>query len=81
VTLATRLKATDARRRIRQLQAEHFTQAEIARRLGVTRFRPLRPVITAKTAARIARLYRTLMLEGADVPDPEAATVRRRIPR
>jgi hypothetical protein len=74
------MPATEVRLRIRQLQAERFSKAEIARRSGLKRLRPLRDQITPQLARKILTFFTLVNLEGPDVPESEAAAVRRGIP-
>jgi hypothetical protein len=57
----------ETRRRLRQLKAEGFTQAEIARRLGrKCRLRPLPAMIEVRTMLKIRRLVRLVLAERPD---------------
>lgn len=64
------ISAVEAHRKIRQLKAERLSKAEIARRLGLKRpileWHPER--IRIKSALRLHRLIRELMLEGGEAP-------------
>jgi hypothetical protein len=64
--LGSLVRASEARRRVRQLQAEHFTKADLARRLGVRRLRLGGDVITLRRALGIRRLYFQLLIAGLD---------------
>jgi glycine/D-amino acid oxidase-like deaminating enzyme len=61
--LGALISAAEARRRIRQLQAEHVTKAAIARLLGHAH--PIlqldRPAVTVRTHLRLRRIARLLL--------------------
>jgi hypothetical protein len=68
--LGARMTARDTWRRIRQLQAERFTTAEIARRLGLKKLKLQPDAITVRRALQIRRLHRLVLREADDAPHP-----------
>lgn len=69
--LGAKVSAVDTWRKIRQFKSEQFTQAEIARRLGLQspQLQFDRKRITLATSLKVARFYRLVILEGQDGPN------------
>lgn len=70
LTLGQRISASEARKRVKQLQADGLEERELARRFGLKHHRlRLHPsAITVRKHLRIVLEYRRLNGEGPDVP-------------